>query len=464
MSSGDDIETGRNTTGESTTVLIADTTDDDPPVDFNGDTIFLAAPRAGRQEPSHAINGIVGLGWSGDVALGSEGGVGVIGAGGPNQGTGVAGWGGATAGGNGGAGVVGLGGRGTSFGFAVANPGTGVFGQGGDVDPESPPPIPGAPGVVGVAGAIADGVVGISGASIKSGVFGFNGQNDDTAFGVFGRCDSSVGAGAGAFSQNGFGVLGASGGAPGFGRAGVAGTIEDAQVPGAGGRAGVLGACRSSFTYGVWGLIDQTNPSDDAIAVRGTAAITINDDGSISYIGQAGNFSGPVGIEGDLTVFGAKSAAVRHHDGSHRKLYSLESPESWFEDFGEAELVNGKVRVDLDPDFAALVDNTAYHVFLTPYGDCNGLYASGRNKSGFDVAEIKNGGSRVRFSYRIVAKRKDIVAERLARVEGPVSSRLPRHPQHREVRMTADQLSQLSNAATVARPPRPIIPGLPGSK
>jgi hypothetical protein len=457
MSSGDDIETGRNTTGESTTVVIADTTDDDPPVDFNGDTIFVAAPRVGAQSPNHTINGIVGLGWNGSVRAGSQGGTGVIGAGGPNQGTGVAGLGGATSGGSGGAGVVGVGGQGTTFGFGIVNPGIGVFGAGGGVDPASPPPIPGAPGVLGVAGAIADGVVGTSDASGKSGVFGFSSQNSGAAFGVFGRCDSSVGAGAGAFSQNGFGVLGISGGTPGFGRAGVAGAVEDAQLPGVA-RAGVIGACRSSFTYGVWGFIDPTNPSDDANAVFGTAALTINPDGSISYIGHAGNFVGPVAIEGDLTVFGAKSAAVRHHDGSHRKLYSVESPESWFEDFGEATLVDGKARVDLDPDFAALVDSARYHVFLTPYEDCNGLYASARSASGFDVAEMRSGGHNVRFSYRIVAKRKDIVGERLARVDAPISTKQLRQLQHAKAEMTADKLAQLSSGAAMTRPPRPTIP------
>jgi hypothetical protein len=463
MSSGSDIESGRNTTGESTTVLIADTTNDDPPVDFNGNTILVVGPRADAQTPFHTIDGIVGLGWNGAVESGSQGGTGIIGAGGPNQGTGVAGLGGATGFGNGGTGVDGRGGQGTAFGFAVVNPGIGVFGEGGGVDPLSPPPVPGAPGVMGIAGATADGVVGTSSASGKSGVFGFNGQNSDAAFGVFGRCDSSVGAGAGAFSQNGYGVLGVSGGTPGFGRAGVAGAIEDAQLPGIA-RAGVVGACRTSFTYGVWGLIDNTNPSDDAIAVFGTAGITINPDGSIGYIGQAGNFSGPVGIEGDLTVFGAKSAAVRHHDGSYRKLYSVESPDSWFEDFGEAALIDGKTRVDLDPDFAALVDRARYHVFLTPYEDCNGLYVSGRSSRGFDVVETRNGASNVRFSYRIVARRKDIVGERLARVAAPISTRQPQLLQVDKAAMTADQLAQLSSGAAIPRPPRPAIPKTPQLK
>ena len=48
-------------------------------------------------------------------------------------------------------------------------------------------------------------------------------------------------------------------------------------------------------------------------------------------------------LGGPLTVFGqnAKSAAVPHPDGSHRRLYCLEAPESLFEDFGRAHLRAG---------------------------------------------------------------------------------------------------------------------------
>jgi hypothetical protein len=61
-------------------------------------------------------------------------------------------------------------------------------------------------------------------------------------------------------------------------------------------------------------------------------------------------------VRGDFTVAGgAKSAAVPHPDGTHRWLYCLESPESWFEDFGRAQLTCGRAEVKIDPDFAALV-------------------------------------------------------------------------------------------------------------
>ena len=52
--------------------------------------------------------------------------------------------------------------------------------------------------------------------------------------------------------------------------------------------------------------------------------------GQVYVHGSAG-----VTVEGSLTVWGPKHAAVPHPDGSRRKLYSLESPESWFEDFGK---------------------------------------------------------------------------------------------------------------------------------
>jgi len=92
----------------------------------------------------------------------------------------------------------------------------------------------------------------------------------------------------------------------------------------------------------------------------------------------AGDFYGDVFIHGNSTATGTKSAIVPHPDGSHRALYCVESPECWFEDFGAARLVDGTVTVHLDPDFAAVVHSDAYHVFLTPAGDSNGLYVSSK--------------------------------------------------------------------------------------
>ena len=52
----------------------------------------------------------------------------------------------------------------------------------------------------------------------------------------------------------------------------------------------------------------------------------------------------------------------------------------WFEDFGAAKLKGGRTAVKLDADFAKVIKRGDYHVFLTPEGDCRGLYV--RRKSG----------------------------------------------------------------------------------
>jgi hypothetical protein len=129
--------------------------------------------------------------------------------------------------------------------------------------------------------------------------------------------------------------------------------------------------------------------------------------------GAAGVFFGGVSIEGDLIVSGAKFAAIKHRDGSRRVLYALESPECWFEDFGEARLTRGKVKVKVRADFGAVVDSKEYHVFLTAYGDTDGLYVARRDRSSFEVREQHGGKSNVTFSYRIVARRKDLPRERM---------------------------------------------------
>ena len=100
-------------------------------------------------------------------------------------------------------------------------------------------------------------------------------------------------------------------------------------------------------------------------------------------------------------------------------LIGIESPESWFEDFGEGHLVKGKAEVRLDPEFAAVIVTDQYHVFVTPYGECNGLFVADRNAYGFRVSEQQAGTSNVSFGYRVVAKRKDLKMDRLARVTLP---------------------------------------------
>ena len=278
-----------------------------------------------------------------------------------------------------------------NFGPGPKGGGTGVVGVGGPV---------GGIGLIGVAGGKADGVVGTSDANAKSGVFAFN-------------------------PGRGAGVRGYSGG-----RSGV----------------GVFG----KGAIGVQALADTI----DGIGVIGFG----HENGvrAASDIGVAGEFHGGVSVEGNFRVYrGVKSTVVPHHDGSHRQLYCMESPESWFEDFGEGKLIKGNARVQLDSGFASVVQTNTYHVFLTPYGDSNGLYVARRSKGGFEVKEQRNGKSSLSFSYRIVAKRKDVEGKRLAKVKVPKVPEIPKI-------LKVPRAPEIPKVSKVPRVPEiPQIPKIP---
>jgi hypothetical protein len=85
------------------------------------------------------------------------------------------------------------------------------------------------------------------------------------------------------------------------------------------------------------------------------------------------------------------------------------------EDFGEAQLVNGRGYVRLDTALSDVIDNrNAYQVFLTPEGDSKGLYVTQKSPAGFAVRESSGGHATLAFAYRILAKPVDDDAQRLA--------------------------------------------------
>ena len=239
------------------------------------------------------------------------------------------------------------------------NDGRGLVGEGGDR----------GPGVVGIAGnVIARPNPGVPrqlwdgpfpGRGFRAGVVGLGadptrrrrpGEGTD-AVGVFGQADNA-------------GVVG---------RSRTTGVIGD-------GTAGQIGVEGFGTMYGVYGHVDFASPNRAASACSGAAAMDLGVPDS--YTGRAGVFVGPGRGDGRPHVhrqLGRVGHQVRRgapQDGTHRLLYSIESPESQFEDFGEARLVKGRARVAIDRDFAAVADTRQYHVFLTPYGDSHGLYVS----------------------------------------------------------------------------------------
>jgi hypothetical protein len=225
-----------------------------------------------------------------------------------------------------------------------------------------------------------------------------------------------------------------SNGVVGYGATGVAG---NSTITGSYGTYG-------SGSTGVWGNSNGTGAdvgvsgtTGSGIAVQGTAAqgfagwfeddaadiaalVAINNappnDEADAFYAQGYSGYCQFDTAGDLFCSGSKSAVVPV-DGGARKvaLYAVEAPENWFEDYGSGQLSGGSSRIDLEPTFAQTVNTDLdYHVFLTPRGECEGLYVTNLTPSGFEVRELHHGSSSIAFDYRIIAKRKNYETVRLA--------------------------------------------------
>lgn len=208
---------------------------------------------------------------------------------------------------------------------------------------------------------------------------------------------------------------------------------------------GVWGDSGNYLGYGVFGS------ADDGIAVVGAnnsssgypAAFFENDENGNpedpvmkTYGGAYGGYCS-IDVTGDLFCTGSKSAVVPVDGGSRKvALYAIESPENWFEDAGSSQLNNGQGVVNLESIFQQTVNTGInYQVFLTPNGDCKGLYVSQKTPTSFVVRELGGGTASLTFDYRIMAKRKGYENIRLAdKTEAFSSKHVPTRaggPHHR---------------------------------
>jgi hypothetical protein len=349
-----------------------------------------------------------------------------------------------TSGGSGGLGVwgytdAGSGVVGSTGGSAVLSSGVGVIGQGMLADHTGVRRQALGGNGVGVRGESAG-----AGTSPLIGVFGISdpharalavpgqpaggyGLTNGSAAGVAGQ--SNTGPGAWSASSGDAGVLASSGSGIGIQAtstsnygAYVTSTNSAGLVASTNNGTAVWGAAN-----GYIGVLGNSSSSIGGYFASGSNTGLYATGPSSNY---AARFDGNVLVNGAFTVLGSpKSAAVLHPDGTHRRLYCVESPESWFEDFGRGQLANGRASVPLDRDFAALVHNDSYDVFLTPYGDTKGLYVGSKGPDSFEVREVQGGNSSLAFSYRVVAKRKDIAGPRLEKVDIPPAPPRPGAPQ-----------------------------------
>jgi hypothetical protein len=128
---------------------------------------------------------------------------------------------------------------------------------------------------------------------------------------------------------------------------------------------------------------------------------------SSNYVARIDGF-GDMFLTGLLRTSGSCSsgcAKVAGQAGRRVVSYAPRETQPTMEDVGEAQLVGGRAYVRLEAKYATVVDRTSrYFVFITPEGDCDQLYVTGKSADGFTVREARNGSSTVPFQYRIVAR------------------------------------------------------------
>jgi hypothetical protein len=148
--------------------------------------------------------------------------------------------------------------------------------------------------------------------------------------------------------------------------------------------------------------LDKDLNDDNAVFV-----VTNLVDGDLFRVYENGNTWAP----------GTKSAVVKTENFGSRLLYSVESPEVWFEDAGSAQLVAGKATVSFDPIFAQTANTgVTYNVSVTPV--CAQpviLYVSAKTAAGFTVegVDLKGGPSACGFDWRVMVKRAGYETQRL---------------------------------------------------
>ncbi len=299
--------------------------------------------------------------------------------------------------------------------YGTSNNGTGVVGWSNN--------NPGVGGIStssdGVQGASVNGA-GVRGAAPTTGTVGIA-TGSGTTYGVYGKADSL--SGKGVYGEGGFFGVQGRGMDPTGTSYGVFGQTESTSSASYGGyfrndnNVGLYAAGEDSGSRiagdirlaGAWGVIAADDNSDSSLSLLSNDDVFVyldnNDDDANSCFSIFDPDDSTIVPIWEICHSGTAASIVDTEEYGAQKLYAMESPDVWVEDFGSGALVNGVATVSIDPIFAETVDLDEYHVFLTPLGDCKGLYVAAKTSISFEVRELGGGASNVSFDYRIVAHR-----------------------------------------------------------
>jgi hypothetical protein len=275
----------------------------------------------------------------------------------------------------------------------------------------------------------------VSASTTSGGSAALVGSGKTSGQGLYASSDTGIAAYAVSYSpaEGSTGVFGLGGNPskiqPSVAASQVAGVWGDAGNPSSGYAAGVIGTA------------DNADGGSFFNNSKAYATVYASNSASGGVTGlfrtlMASTPTGTCGIggDGDLSCTGRVKALVSAGGGRKVETYSVQSAESWMEDFGTGQLQRGAAVVTIDPAFAETVSESAdYHVFLTPRGDSKGLYVTNATATAFEVRESGGGVSSLAFDYRIVAKRRGFEAERLTDVTETFNAAMkaanrPAHP------------------------------------
>ena len=280
------------------------------------------------------------------------------------------------------------------------------------------------------------GVVGRVSSAAGRAVEGDNDSTSGDAIGVIGFVSTETGVAMEgqntADSGVGYGVYGSSASTQGVGVYGI-GIAES-----------TLGNSLTGNAAGVWGDthdgsagVFATADSAEALAAYNNATnvatmFVENQEHTLDNANVFATFSAyggycDINVSGNLLCSGSVGGHAILPDGAGGSrdvaMYAVQAADNWFEDAGSGQLHNGTAVVTLDAAYAQTVNTGLdYHVFLTPNGDCKGLYVSQKSPSTFEVHELGGGSSSIAFDYRIMARRKGFENIRMADVTGKIQT------------------------------------------
>lgn len=234
-------------------------------------------------------------------------------------------------------------------------------------------------------------------ATFPDAINGYTAQTNSSA--LYGEATGTGGTGAIGYSSSatGFGVFAQSGTANGTGAFAAGNNIAGTYLTNGSGTAS------TGQLYGVFAMSAQTGTTQAASVYGYNAAMN-----RTTWLSLYNGTYYKTVASGAAT----NSCSVPDIDGNMVCMHAPETPEAYFQDYGEGKLLNGKVHITLDPTFAKNVRINEKHplrVYVQLEGNCNGVYVTNKTETGFDVIELGDGKSNTSFQWTVVCNMRDSV-------------------------------------------------------